>query len=132
MAIQGKRRRYAMAALPLYISLYSQPEYGHHGYDDRKAFAEHGSIGLSGSYLAKRMKKRFQERKRRLLVNGTQIPWSKTHTAFAEHLFQVQWHPAQLPKRNTRYSARLLLCTRHTPMRLPDLPCSSYRRPSTV
>ena len=40
------------------------------------------------------MKKGFQERKRRLMVNGKQIPWSKTHTAFAEHLSQVQWAPS--------------------------------------
>ena len=35
---------------------------------------------------ARRLKKGFQERKRRLVVNGKQIPWSQTHAAFAEHL----------------------------------------------
>ena len=45
---------------------------------------------------ARRLKKGFQERKRRLVVNGKQIPWSQTHAAFAEHLTHTQWGPSSV------------------------------------
>ena len=43
---------------------------------------------------ARRLKKGFQERKRRLVVGGKQVPWSQTHEAFAKHLSNTQWGPS--------------------------------------
>ena len=37
------------------------------------------------------LRKGFTERKRRLVVNGRQVPWSKTHQAFTRHLESDQW-----------------------------------------
>ena len=37
------------------------------------------------------VRKGFSERKRRLVVNGRQVPWSKTHQAFARRLEDKQW-----------------------------------------
>ena len=45
---------------------------------------------------ARRLKKGFQERKRRLVINGHQVPWSQTHSAFAQHLSGVQWGPSEV------------------------------------
>ena len=57
---------------------------------------------------ARRLKKGFQERKRRLVVNGKQIPSQPTlHSQNASHTHNgVQ---VRLRKKNTRYSDRLLL-----------------------
>ena len=44
----------------------------------------------------RKLKKGFSERKRRLVVNGRQIPWSKTHEAFAHHLTHSQWAKTQV------------------------------------
>ena len=45
---------------------------------------------------ARRLKKGFQERKRRLVINGRQVPWSQTHSAFAQHLSGIQWGPSEV------------------------------------
>ena len=63
---------------------------------------------------ARKLKKGFQERKRRLVVNGRQVPWSQTHKAFAEHLSQTQWGPSMVTL------DELNLLSQTTPLHQPD------------
>ena len=42
----------------------------------------------------KHLRKGFAERKRRLVVNGRHVHWSKTHQAFATYLQDEQWGPS--------------------------------------
>ena len=80
----------------------------------RAQFDENYVITPQTWRLAKRMKKGFQERKRRLVVDGKQVPWSKTHQAFANHLAQHQWAPSSVTEEE-----RLLL-SQATPLHPPD------------
>ena len=80
----------------------------------RAQFDESYVITPQTWHLAKRMEKGFQERKRRLMVNGKQIPWSQTHQAFADHLTHKQWAPSSVSEEE-----RLLL-SQATPLHPPD------------
>ena len=62
----------------------------------RSQFGEDGRLTPNTWHVARKLKKGFQERKRRLVVDGKQIPWSKTHEAFATHLATVQWAPSSV------------------------------------
>ena len=44
----------------------------------------------------RKLKRGFSERKRRLVVSGRQIPWSKTHVAFRDYLHSSQWGPSTI------------------------------------
>ena len=62
----------------------------------RGQFGRDGKLTQDTWHMARRLKKGFQERKRRLVVDGKQVPWSKTHEAFATHLATVQWAPSSV------------------------------------
>ena len=62
----------------------------------RAQFGQDHRVTQNAWHLARKLKKGFQERKRRLVVHGKQVPWSKTHTVFADHLSQEQWAPSTL------------------------------------
>ena len=62
----------------------------------RGQFGSDGKLTQGTWHMARRLKKGFQERKRRLVVNGKQVPWSKTHEAFATHLATIQWAPSSV------------------------------------
>ena len=64
--------------------------------------------------MARKLKRGFPERKRRLVVNGKQVPWSQTHKAFATHLANVQWAPSTL------WQEELNALTETTPLYTPD------------
>ena len=62
----------------------------------RGQFGRDGKLTQDTWHMARRLKKGFQERKRRLVVDGKQVPWSKTHEAFATHRATVQWAPSSV------------------------------------
>ena len=64
--------------------------------------------------MARKLKRGFLERKRRLVVNGKQVPWSQTHNAFATHLANVQWAPSTLLQEELNALAET------TPLYTPD------------
>ena len=44
----------------------------------------------------RKLRQGFSGRKRRLVVQGRQIPWSKTHEATRNHLHSSQWGPSEV------------------------------------